>query len=137
VSNANSKQVAGDHYRTASSGLQHWDICAEHDVPYLEGCATKYLSRFRRKGGLQDLQKAAHYIEKRLENAGRRHPYVPAGKVIAFLDDNGIFGPEREIIRILLNWTVAHDLIIAHDKTLDLIAVMDGSAPGGGYVNQD
>ena len=35
-----------------------------------EGCAIKYLSRWREKGGLQDLKKARHYLDKLIEMQG-------------------------------------------------------------------
>lgn len=60
------KQVGGSHYQT-ESGLQHWDyMCAGH-VEYLEGCASGYICRWRRKNGIEDLKKALSFMEKRLE----------------------------------------------------------------------
>jgi hypothetical protein len=60
---ANDKQVAGDHYRKGE--VQHWDW-AQH-IPYLEGCATKYIARHADKNGLQDINKALHFIQKLVE----------------------------------------------------------------------
>jgi hypothetical protein len=34
---------------------------------YFDGNALKYLTRYREKGGLNDLYKAIHYIEKLIE----------------------------------------------------------------------
>lgn len=70
---ANDHQVGGDHYKAttgncASCGasVQHWDLFGT--LPYLVGCATKYILRHRDKGnGLQDLLKAKHYIDKIIE----------------------------------------------------------------------
>lgn len=56
-------QVGGSHYAAA---YQHWDWAAETGLPYLEGCATKYLPRWRAKGGLEDLRKAISYLRKAL-----------------------------------------------------------------------
>ena len=63
------KQVAGSHYEDASGlcphcggSVQHWDLYARQ--PYLEGTATKYITRWRSKGGIEDLQKAISVIEK-------------------------------------------------------------------------
>lgn len=71
---ANEKQVGGDHYKAGAglcpycgNELQHWDIVVMFDLGYFIGNATKYLFRFRRKAGLQDLDKAQHYIEKEKE----------------------------------------------------------------------
>lgn len=60
---ANEKQIGGTHYKGRK--IQHWDYAAQ--LPYLEGLATKYIDRHRRKGGKQDLLKAIHTIEKMIE----------------------------------------------------------------------
>lgn len=36
-------------------------------VPYFEGNVIKYVTRWRDKGGIPDLQKAKHYIELLIE----------------------------------------------------------------------
>lgn len=64
---ANDRQVGGCHYAVKKSAPQHWDIITNHGIDYLRGCATKYVSRARQKGGRQDLEKALHYLEKRVE----------------------------------------------------------------------
>lgn len=62
MSEANKRQVGGDHYQAP---IQAWDFIHEHQLSYLEGCVVKYLSRFDKKGTpTQDLNKALHYIEK-------------------------------------------------------------------------
>jgi hypothetical protein len=59
---ANDKQVGGTHYRSVK---QLWDLIGEHYGPaYFIAAATKYVTRHRKKNGAQDLEKAAHYIEK-------------------------------------------------------------------------
>ena len=62
---ANDTQVGGAHYKDKK--IQTWDYIAQNEIPYLEGCAIKYLSRWRDKGGLDDLRKAQHYITKLIE----------------------------------------------------------------------
>jgi hypothetical protein len=62
---ANSIQVGGEHYK---SQLQHWDFAAANFGPgYFRGNATKYVTRSRKKSGLEDLKKARHYVCKMLE----------------------------------------------------------------------
>ena len=63
MSKANEKQVGGEHYKTIS-GLQHWDFVVNTDMPYLPAQVAKYLTRWRKKNGLQDLEKAKHFLEK-------------------------------------------------------------------------
>ena len=61
--NANEIQIDGTHYQTG--GMQHWDFAAAAYGPgYFKGCITKYVYRWRKKGGIADLQKAAHFLQK-------------------------------------------------------------------------
>ena len=62
---ANDKQHGGDHYRTKP--IQPWDFIISNGIGFLEGNAIKYLCRWREKGGIDDLEKAKHYIEKLIE----------------------------------------------------------------------
>lgn len=61
---ANDKQINGDHYRGA---IQTWDYILAHDLGFLEGNIVKYVTRFRKKNGIQDLEKAQHYLQKLIE----------------------------------------------------------------------
>lgn len=58
-------QVGGDHYK--SLPIQPVEFILKNKIPYMEGCAIKYLCRHRSKGGAKDLEKAIHYIEILLE----------------------------------------------------------------------
>jgi hypothetical protein len=58
---ASSKQIGGDHYKGLS--IQPAEFCHRNNIPYLEATAIKYLCRWRSKGGVQDLDKAIHFIE--------------------------------------------------------------------------
>lgn len=65
---ANDKQVAGSHYKTMTPDIpQHWDIVALHNLDYFQGQITKYVMRWKNKNGIQDLQKALHFLEKYIE----------------------------------------------------------------------
>jgi hypothetical protein len=64
MSDANSKQVAGTHYR---SPIQHWDFVWANNLDYFQGQITKYVVRHKGKNGLQDLRKAQHFLEKYIE----------------------------------------------------------------------
>ena len=63
--NANEIQVAGSHYKTKA--IQPWDYIAANELGYFEGNIVKYVSRWRDKGGVEDLRKAKHYLEKLIE----------------------------------------------------------------------
>jgi hypothetical protein len=60
-SKASSKQVGGTHYKGFE--IQPAEFCYKNNIPYLEATAIKYLCRWREKGGVQDLDKAIHFIE--------------------------------------------------------------------------
>jgi len=63
---ANDVQVGGDHYKAAGK-TEHWDFVHQHDLDYFQGQITKYVVRWRKKGGIQDLKKAQHFLEKYIE----------------------------------------------------------------------
>lgn len=64
---ANERQVAGNHYSKHSSDLQHWDIVDKFNLDYFQGQITKYVMRWRDKGGVTDLEKARHFLDKYIE----------------------------------------------------------------------
>ncbi len=55
------KQVSGDHYKALK--IQPIEFLHANNIPFAEGCAIKYLCRWRDKGGIKDLEKAKHFIE--------------------------------------------------------------------------
>lgn len=65
MSEANKYMVGGGHYKQHT--YETWDVILDWGLGYLDGNAVKYLSRWRHKGGVQDLKKAAHYIQKLIE----------------------------------------------------------------------
>ena len=68
-SGANNMQVAGTHYKNKS--IQPWDYIVANNIGYLEGNVIKYVSRWRDKGGVDDLKKAQHYLTKLIETQGK------------------------------------------------------------------
>ncbi len=63
---ANEHQPGGNHYRQFGD-LQPWDVVVYFGLGFLDGNAIKYLLRWKHKGGIQDLEKARHYIDKLIE----------------------------------------------------------------------
>ena len=64
------RQVGGTHYTTLS--VQPWEAMESWMTPeqfagYLRGNVLKYLARCDKKGGLEDLEKAYHYLGKLIE----------------------------------------------------------------------
>ena len=62
---ANEQQVGGTHYKAKS--IQPWDYIAANEIGYFEGNIIKYVSRWKEKGGVDDLKKARHYLDKLIE----------------------------------------------------------------------
>jgi hypothetical protein len=65
------KQVGGDHY--SSMEFQPIDYILGNQLGFAEGAVIKYVSRWRKKGGVQDLDKAAEFIRFLREDA-EAHP---------------------------------------------------------------
>ena len=64
------KQVAGSHYKDLP--IQPVEYIYANGLGYFEGNVVKYLSRWRNKNGLADLEKAKHYIEMLIEMENRK-----------------------------------------------------------------
>lgn len=62
---ANQRQIGGVHYKLQA--IEPWDYIVANELPFLEGSIIKYVSRHRRKGGVEDLEKAKHFLEKLIE----------------------------------------------------------------------
>ena len=65
MTSANDTQVAGTHYK--NKAIQPWDYIVSNNIGYLEGNVIKYVSRWKDKGGIDDLRKARHYLDKLIE----------------------------------------------------------------------
>ncbi len=61
----NSYQISGNHYKVVK--YQPWDVVLDWELGYLDGTALKYISRWKKKNGLEDIRKAIHFLEKLLE----------------------------------------------------------------------
>lgn len=55
-----SEQVGGSHYKTMK--IQPLEYALQNDLGICEHAVIKYVSRYKLKGGIQDLEKARHYI---------------------------------------------------------------------------
>lgn len=66
---ANDIQIGGNHYKQFK-GMEPWDVITGWELGYLEGTALKYISRWKHKNGVQDLEKAIHFLQKAIEVYG-------------------------------------------------------------------
>lgn len=63
---ANDVQIGGDHYKQFK-GMEPWDVITGWNLGYLDGTALKYIARWKHKNGVQDLEKAIHFLQKAIE----------------------------------------------------------------------
>lgn len=147
------KQVGGTHY---AAEVQHWDYADGVNAGYLESAATKYITRWRKKNGLEDLRKAATYVAKRIQQY--QHQQGPLRGVHKreamfkrFVADNHIPHREAQIIDLIFHWKRLDSLFEAHARLNEIIKNFNpGETPAkaedeeeeeGGptraYVNQD
>jgi hypothetical protein len=54
-------QVSGQHYKNYI--IQPVEFIVKNDIAFLEANVIKYVCRHRAKNGLEDLEKAEHYIQ--------------------------------------------------------------------------
>lgn len=59
------KQHGGNHY--LSMKIQPVEYIHANNMPFIDGCIIKYVSRWRNKNGLEDLLKAKHFLEMLIE----------------------------------------------------------------------
>lgn len=77
---ANDTQIGGDHYRKHK--IQPWDayeewLGREGFVGNLRGNILSYLIRYKDKGGVKDLKKARHDLDKLIEVESREEEPKP------------------------------------------------------------
>lgn len=151
--NPNESQVGGSHYK---AGLQHWDYTIRALANrYLEGNITKYVTRYKKKNGIQDLEKAIHYLDKLATEyeAGVVPPLLGAVRerypVVKFYDENDLDSSQRLVLDLVGNWQNRADLSRANEvlhqmlqrakrEAARLEAIKAGAEPmPKGYVDQD
>lgn len=148
---ANDTQVGGEHYRTHGDKIQHWDLAVMYDWDPFQYQITKYVMRWKYKHAthaerLKDLQKAAHFLQKYIEEAahydGGLNPVqeqpIPANPAHAavFSDDDwqceGYYGDGTQLYRC----RGCSENVKA--LTAAAATAVHGACPRGrGYVAQD
>lgn len=61
-------QVGGGHYKDMN--IQPVEYIYKNGIGYFEGCVIKYVSRWQKKGGVEDLKKARHFLDLLIEFQG-------------------------------------------------------------------
>lgn len=131
---ANDRQEGGFHYKV--EGIQCWDFVEAMGLGFLDGNVVKYVARWRKKNGVADLRKAAHYLDKLMEHVAHgtilrpqirgshraTHPLMVGGYIAAFARDNELPAPETAIITSVCTWSERAALIAARTKLEELMS---------------
>lgn len=133
-------QVAGDHYKKLAIQPMVYATANRYDP-----CAfsiLKYVTRWRDKGGVQDLKKALHIaqmrqvpdIEQYLPDpwfvSATRSPRIPVSE---YIEKNGIPVTEAAILEWLDNWVAKGEPVAGQmvaEGLINLIAQQEGSQNG-------
>jgi hypothetical protein len=62
---ASALQVGGDHYKKLA--IQPAEYAQKNRLGFIEGCVIKYVTRWRDKGGVEDIKKAIHFLNLLIE----------------------------------------------------------------------
>jgi hypothetical protein len=58
-------QIGGSHYKSLK--IQPLEYALQNNLGVCEHAVVKYVSRWKTKGGIEDLRKARHYIDILIE----------------------------------------------------------------------
>lgn len=116
-----SEQHGGDHYK--GMAIQPAEYILANQLGWTEGVVVAYVSRWRRKGGLEDLKKAIHHLQMLIEHEETdRCPPKPTDSVVSPVETLPATGIRR----------MAHYENIFHVTTG--IVLGDWRVPLDGYV---
>ena len=131
-STANDRQVGGDHY--GKREYQHWDWVTDIGLNYLLACASKYVTRWRDKGGVQDLEKAMHYLTKAEERGifAPGSPGVGRSYTDDFIQKTARFAGQLPSAECAVVWEIlAGQYDLARQRLASIIeAELEASATG-------
>ena len=65
-------QVGGDHYQKMP--IEPFDYAMANGLDALQFTVVKYVSRFRSKGGIEDLRKAQHTLDRLIAHEQKKSP---------------------------------------------------------------
>lgn len=95
---ANDTQIGGNHYKATDEQLARAKCCGFDKAPepwdfsYIRGHNNlqtgiiKYVDRYKHKKGLEDLEKAKHYLEKLIEIEKAKKP-IPVKDMRVYIQD--------------------------------------------------
>jgi hypothetical protein len=139
---ANDRQVGGTHYKAK---VEHWDLCCDYHVGYLESYSTKYLTRWRKSPKpLMDLDKTMHILEKLLEkiqSGHHRKHHIPYEATENFIIANDL-EQDKELFYWIFSWYHEDDITNALKKVQQMYVDYDephypGTPADGGHYGKE
>ena len=61
---AKNSKIKPSYYGT---GIDVFDSCLRHNLTFMKGNVIKYVTRYKNKNGIEDLEKAKEYIDRLIE----------------------------------------------------------------------
>lgn len=90
-------QVGGGHYKDLP--IQPMEYSMANKLDACQHTIVKYVTRFRQKGGIQDLEKARHVIDMLIEFERKAQPKASNDNVPIHINCCGAFAPPNQCAR--------------------------------------
>jgi hypothetical protein len=96
--NALELQIGGSHYKR--NAYQPIELITKLDCTFIQGCIIKYITRYRLKNGLQDINKCIHYaaLAKELNNSKTINTTDIYIEVNKYTEQNNLTIIQRKVI---------------------------------------
>ena len=76
------KQIGGSHYK--SFAIEPWTFVQENNLNPFQANVIRYACRYKKKGGIQDLEKIIHYCEMEIDFIKKKNDDVTHAEVEEF-----------------------------------------------------
>ena len=124
------RQEGGDHYTRLK--IQPLEYIYANNLGFCEGNVVKYVTRWKYKNGLQDLEKSLHYVDFLIEfyNTKSIEPSIYSEPLkitpVEYIYANGLGYCEGEVITHITQWNSVQDLMkVKH--SINLLIEMETS----------
>lgn len=115
MSKALDTQVGGNHYKNLA--IQPVEYIFKNNLGYFEGCVIKYVTRWKDKGGVQDLEKAKHFLELLIDLQNQHAKDGLLSLVKEALDESDLKGDLPTCSPAVADVTIYRYLILADNAT--------------------